>query len=149
MKTIQKWQAVDGCEFTEERKCIDYENTINRVQKIIDRLPKPPEDDGCNFANGHGYIKHDAQTFISVWNDLLDEFATIIDHRWIKKSKDLQAHPSYVGRLVGDYNVAPYWKAWNRIQNTDIKTFREFGQPYFTSNPDKADLFEIKVVKHA
>lgn len=147
MKEIIKYVAKNGIEFTEKQKCIDYELLIDRVDKIMERLPKPPENDGCNFANGHGYIQHDRELLKSVWNDLLDEFATRIDHKWIEESKDFKADASWVARLVGDYDIKPYWQAWSRMSNIHRPTLREFGQPYFANNPDKAEQFDINEPK--
>lgn len=142
---VTKYKAKDNREFTNENDCVEYELLIDRVDAIIARLPKLPKDDGCKFANGHGYIQHDKEILRGVWNDLLSEFSTKIDHKWIEQSKDFKAHSSYVGRLVGDYDIKPYWIAWNRMSNVDLQTFREFGQPYYANNPNEAELFEINI----
>jgi hypothetical protein len=147
MKAIIKYQAKDNCEFINEKDCIEYEQRIDRVDAIMARLPKPPENDGCNFANGHGYIQHDKETLKSVWNDLLDEFKTKIEHKWLDESKDMIADASWVARLVGDYDIKPYWKAWNRMSNIERTTCREFGQPFYATHPDKAELVEIVAAK--
>jgi hypothetical protein len=45
-------------------------------------------------------------------------------------------HSSYVGRLLGDYGIRPLENAWYRFSCVD-KQYREWGQPYFATNPDK------------
>ena len=143
MKEIIKYVAKDNTEFTDKAKCIAHEDTIDRVDAILQRLPKLPEDDGCKFVNGGGYIKHDRKVLLSVWNDLIDEFKKVIDHKWMDESKDMKADASWVGKLVGDYDIKPYWKAWNRMSCIHRESSREFGQPYYANNPDKAEQFEL------
>jgi len=145
MKTIEKYIAKDLVEFTSKDECISYETLIDRVDNIMSVLPSLPKDDGCSFANGNGYIQHKKEVVVQVWNNLLDEFGGKIEHNWIRESKDMKAHSSYVARLVGDYDIKPYWKAWQRMENID-KQFREWGQPYYANNTDKikADkMFEL------
>ena len=145
MEIITKYKAKDQTEFTTKFDCLLYEELIDRVNSIMGRLPKLPEYQNCDFANGHGYIQHDKEVLTSVWNDLLDEFKTNIKHHWLDQSKDLKVDTSWVGRLVSDYNISPYNKAWYRMICIDRATFREFGQPYYAKNPDKAVLFEIQI----
>jgi hypothetical protein len=144
MKAIVKYKAIDGREFITMKDCTDYELLIDRVETIMSRLPKLPKNDECDFANGHGYIQHDKEILLSVWNNLLEEFKSKIDHKWLDESKDMKSHPSWVSRLVGDYGIAPYERAWYRMHCVD-KECREFGQPFYATNPDKAELFEIKL----
>lgn len=143
MEAIIKYKAKDGTEFTNEKNCIEYEQTIERVDRIMARLPKLPKDDGCSFANGHGFIQHDKDVLISVWNDLLDEFLKKIDHQWLSES-NMKAHPNYVGRLVDDYGIRPYSSSWYRMQCIDINTCKEYGQPFYATHPDRAEQIGIK-----
>jgi len=137
METITKFKAIDGTEFTSETECLKYELLIKRVDEIMALLPPTPKDDGCSFANGEGYVKHEKQTLRKVQVRLLEICKEYIDHKWIQQTiDDENVHPSYVGRLLGDYGIRPLEKAWYRFSCVD-KQGREWGQPYFANNPEK------------
>lgn len=139
MKTLTKFQAIDGVEFYDEAECIEYESLINKIDKIISQLPPLPKDDGCKFANGGGFIQHDKNTLRSVKLNLLEEIKKHIEHRWIQQTiDDDNIHPSYVGRLVDDHGIRPINNAWHRFMCID-KLGREWGQPYYANNPDKGE----------
>lgn len=136
MEVITKYKAVDGHEFRTEHECIAYEALIISTLAIMDQLPKKPKDDGCRFSNGHGYLQHDKETFDKVKKELLHLFATKVDHKWIQQSIDGEnIHPSWVARIIGDYNLNPFHEAWYRIQCVD-RNYREWGQPYFANTPE-------------
>ena len=136
METIQKFKAIDGVEFTDKQECIKYELLIDRVNSIMNTLPKHP--DICDFSNGSGYLQHDKTTLRNAKVSLLTICKEYIDHKWIQQTiDDDTVHPSWVGRLLGDYGIRPLERAWSRFQCIDSK-YREWGQPYFASNPEKA-----------
>ena len=136
MKKIAKWVAIDGTEFNEEQKCIDYENLISKVKSIEAKLPSIP--DTTDFSNGDGYIQHDEVVTNSVRVEILELCKGYIDHKWVQQSiDDSTIHPSYVARLLDDYNIRPISNLWYRFHCID-KKYREWGQPYFAANPDKA-----------
>lgn len=138
MKAITKFKAVDGKEFNSENECLDYENLIKKVNNIMKALPPLPKDEGCRFSNGEGFVQHDKTILRKVQINLLEEMKKHIDHKWIQETIDNEnVHPSYVGRLIDDYGISPLNKAWYRFMCID-KLGREWGQPYFATNPDKA-----------
>lgn len=136
METITKFKAIDGKEFTDKQECIKYELLIDRVNSIMNTLPKRP--DSCDFSNGSGYLQHNEITLRNTKISLLTICKEYIDHKWIQQSIDDDTiHPSWVGRLLDDYGIRPLNHAWYRFQCIDSK-YREWGQPYFASNPEKA-----------
>lgn len=138
MKVITKFKAIDGKEFNSENECLDYENLIKKVNNIMKVLPPLPKDEGCSFSNGDGFVQHDKTILRKVQINLLEEMKKHIDHKWIQQTiDDENAHPSYIGRLISDYEIIPLKEAWNRFMCID-KLGREWGQPYFVTNPDKA-----------
>lgn len=139
MQVTIKYKAIDGIEFNKEVECLDYEALIYRVQDIMSQLPVMPEQDNCNFSNGHGFIQHDKKLLRLVQLNLLEEIKRKINHPWIQQTiDDEKIHHSYVGRLLGDYNINPLSKAWYRFSCID-DLGREWGQPYFANNPDKGE----------
>lgn len=138
MKTITKFQAIDGVEFYTDSECLNYERLICAVENIMGELEQPPDDKDCKFANGDGFIQHDKVTLSRVRIDLLKEIKKHIDHKWVQQSIDDESiHPSWVARLISDYNIRPLSNAWYRFQCIDVRG-REWGQPYFANNPEKA-----------
>jgi len=143
METITKFKAIDGTEFTSETECLKYELLIKRVGEIMALLPPTPKDDGCSFANGDGYIKHDKAKLRNAQVQILGLCKDYIDHKWIQQTIDDESvHPSYVGRLIDDYNIRPINKAWFRFMCVD-KQNREWGQPYYANNPEKGKQVQL------
>lgn len=135
MKELLKYVADDNTEFTEKDKCIVYETLCDRVKLLMSDLPEHPNT--CDFSNGSGYIQHNKDVVIAVRTKLLDIISEYIDHKWVQESKELNIHPSYVGRLVGDYDIRPLSSAWSRINCINWTSFREYGQPYYTDHSDQ------------
>lgn len=137
MQSITKFKAIDGKEFNNENECLNYENLIKRVNEIMNVLPQLPNEENCNFLNGDGFIQHDKKILQKVRIELLEEIKQHIKHKWVQQTiDDENAHPSYVGRLIDEYQINPLSKAWHRFMCID-KLGREWGQPYFASNPGK------------
>lgn len=137
MKKIEKYKAIDGTEFNNENECLDYENLIKKVDNIMAELPPLPKDDGCRFSNGEGFVQHNKTILRKVQINLLKLAQKHIDHKWLQQTiDDENVHPSYVGRLIDDYNIRPLNKAWHRFMCID-KLGREWGQPYFALNPNE------------
>lgn len=141
MEIIQKFKAIDGVEFNDKEECIKYETLIDRVNSIINTLPKHPNT--CEFSNGSGYLQHNETTFKNAKISLLNICKEYIDHRWVQESiDDHNINPSYVGRLLDDYGIRPLYKAWYRIMCVDSK-FREWGQLYYATNPNEAKQVKL------
>jgi hypothetical protein len=145
MKQIIKWQADDGREFQEETECKAYESLCGEVASIMATFPAHPKNDGCRFANGHGFIQLSEVVVKEVRNKLLDLISGEINHRWVEESRDMSVHPSYVARLVGETGLRPLYNAWNRITCVDDQ-WREWGQPYYASHPDQGDQLMLASV---
>lgn len=141
MKTILKYVAIDGKEFEDKDKCSDYESLIDTVNAIMAQLPAKPTS--TNFTNGEGYLLHDKSIIKSVRNQILELCKHYIDSEWIQQTIDnVNIHPSWVARLLSDYNISPLSNAWYRIQCID-KDGKEWGQIFFVENQDKAKQIQI------
>jgi len=104
METIQKFKAIDGVEFTDKQECIKYELLIDRVNSIMNTLPKHP--DTCDFSNGSGYLQHDKTTLRNAKVSLLTICKEYIDQKWIKQTIDVDTvNPQWVGRLLEDNEI--------------------------------------------
>ncbi len=138
MKAITKFKSIDGKEFKSENECLNYEKLIDKVADIMKPLPTLPKNVDCSFSNGKGFLQHDKSILHKVKINLLEEIKNHIEHKWIQQTiDDENAHTSWVGRLISEYDgLGPLAKAWNRFMCID-KYGREWGQPYFANNPDK------------
>jgi hypothetical protein len=146
MKTIKKFQADDGTEFTKESDCIAHEALCAEIDEIMRKLPNRPDDSGCKFSNGYGFLQHDPKTFWAVRDELLRIGNRLIPHKWFDQAlEDRTAHPSWVGRLIGE-SSRPLDRAWSRIMCVD-SNLREWGQPFYANNPDKVELENFIALK--
>jgi hypothetical protein len=142
MKPITKYQAADGSEWKTESECLAHESLCDRVAVVMKPWPARPKDDGCSFANGHGYIQLSEKLVAQVRNQLLDLIGERIKHDWVEQSRDMAKHPSWVARLLSDYGIRPLEDAWWRLSCVD-KYWREWGQPYYAANPEKGEQRQI------
>lgn len=112
MKPITKYQSDDGNVFDTAEKCLAYEGMLSRLSEVEFRTlgPKPYSSD---FWNGGGYIQHDF--------DLVDECRSVVKE--ISKSGE-----------EGSPEFKAICKVLRRLESIDKNT-REWGQPYFASNP--------------
>ena len=141
MEQITKFKAIDGTEFYSENECLDYENLIARVNAIMGKLPVRPND--TDFINGEGFIQHEKSDLITTRIAILEICKEYINHKWVQQTMDNETvHPSWVGRLLGDYGIKPLEKAWDRFYCID-NHFREWGQPYFAANPDEGQQVRL------
>lgn len=148
MKTINVFVADDGSRFGDEARCVAYESQCAECAAIMARLKPLPKDDGCRFANGGGYIQHDAATLKSVRDYLSLLFERTYgpmptpENNWYAQTREKDADSSWVGRLIGDSGHRAFHDAWYRIQCCDGQA-REWGQPYYASHPDKGKQFDV------
>lgn len=138
MEEIRKYRADDGAEFNNEGACIAHEALCAEINEIMATLPKRPKDDACKFSNGHGYLQHTAEKFWPARDALLRIGNRLFPHKWFDQAlADHTVHASWAGRLI-DETSRPLARAWHRMMCVD-KELREWGQPYYANNPDKAE----------
>lgn len=138
MQRIQKFKADDGAEFPTEAECLEYEALCAEIAEVMATLPKRPDDDGCRFSNGHGYLQHTPEKFWPVRDALLRIGNRLMPHKWFEQAlADKTVHASWCGRLI-DETSSPLMRAWYRVMCVD-KELREWGQPYYADNPDKVE----------
>jgi hypothetical protein len=140
MKAIQKFKADDGAEFATMAACVAHEALCAEVAEIMATLPARPDNDGCRFSNGHGYLQHDVKNLERARVSILKVGQRFItDPPWLQQTIDdpVGCHPSWAARLIGDACPRPVEAAWYRFQCVD-KQHREWGQPYYANNPSEA-----------
>lgn len=138
MQTIQKFVSDDGLEFVDRQACIRYEAMCKEVAEIMSKLPAIPELPGCGFANGDGYLQHDPVVAKAARDALLRIANTIMPHKWFQQTLDGEnVHASRAGRLISEMSEKCVWQAWHRF-SCMTADWREYGQPFYANNPDKA-----------
>lgn len=152
MEEIKIYKCKDGQRFDLKDNAIKYEKLIDDVEEVISKLPEQPKDDGCRFSNGHGYLQHKSIDIMIARKELLElalknEPGIDKTNSWVRESiSNHNHHISYAQRIIGEYNsLSPISRALYRLACIDSKN-REFGQPYFANNPEKADLFQLNVI---
>jgi len=154
MKTINVFVADDGSRFDDDAKCAEYEKQCAACAEIMARLPPKYDDGHCDFANGAGYIQHDATTLREVRDALTTLFESVYGpsplagNNWYAQDRnDHTVHASWVGRLIGDCGHRAFNAAWYRIYCCDSKG-REWGQPYYASHTDEGKQFDVYAAKN-
>lgn len=135
---VVQYICSDGTTFYYKGRAEDYEAEYLSVLPIRNRIPRT--------ALKHGtYVQHDAQTLRQIRRDLwplvLEKVNASVRHKaWLEWNPD-EVHPmSGVGRVLSDCG-GPVAKAWADLARFDLDTGREYDQPYFSLNPDKAVPF--------
>jgi hypothetical protein len=135
VKSIIKYVACDGAEFTDARACQEHERLLREIALITDRLVPSPPSGANEFAQQH------KATFLSVQRDLVLIFerlhpAMIDQHTEWARYATIPAGMTLIGRYMDDAGPTALYAAWNRIMCTD-KHFREWGQPYYALEANK------------
>lgn len=136
METLTKYKAFDGREFTDADECREHEANCLEAERIMGQLPAKP--DTCDFSNGGGFLQHDKETFLAVRNQFCEFAKRYTDFKWLQQTIDmgLDAHPSWVGRILDEAAPSTISKHWYRFMCVDSE-LREWGQPYFANNPSE------------
>jgi hypothetical protein len=142
MKLITKYQADDGSEWSTAEQAQDRDLLCERVSAVMSAWPAHPENDGCEFLNGGGYIQLSEHLFDQVKDQLLDIIKERVDHKEVEQIRSKKAPLNLVAMLISDCGMGPVNAAWRRLSCVD-SYFREWGQPYFASNPDRGQQRQI------
>ena len=139
MKQVKRWQSDDGAIWRHKKDAIARDVMIDSISWFEVVLP-PVEDDSCSFANGDGYVQHDASVVVDAKERLLKLTEGVIGW-WFKSQREKYStdfntvDPSWFLRMM-DGSAPPLEHAWQRLSCID-KSYREWGQPYYAMNPTK------------
>ena len=149
MKTVTMYEAADGSRYTKAKQATIRDMIIEKVEEAMAPLGPQFKDEGCHFANGRGWIKHDPAKVKEVKRALIEVGKGPLGWWYDKQLKlhgktldDLMTcHGSWFGRML-DGSCAPLERAWSRMCCI-TEDGREFGQPYYAANPDKTTGGEL------
>ena len=147
MKAITVYEAKDGSRWDDPERAGERDDLIAEIAFIMAPLGGCPKDPHCNFANGNGYVQHDAVNVAQVRAALLVPTKRLLKWWWDDQVKrhgkePSDAHGSWYQRML-DGDHAPLDRAWSRFCCIDDRS-REWGQQYYANNPDKGNHVEIK-----
>lgn len=144
MKVINKYVSNDNIEFSNEVDCRDHELNYLIAYNIINKLEPIPENDGCSFANGNGYIQQDLNNVIDCRNEFLEFVKRYTNFRWVQETIDNpNVNLSWVTRAISD-SSCPYtiYGMWSRFTCID-KEGKEWGQSFYALNPDQCKQIKL------
>lgn len=145
MKAVTRYEANDGSLHVQPDDALARDRIIAQVDSLMAALEPIPTDDGCRFANGHGWVQQRPEVVATVKRGLIDLGEPWLGW-WYEKQRTehgktlddlLNAHASWFGRML-DGSCPPLEYAWHRMCAI-ADDGREFGQPFYANNPDKAD----------
>lgn len=143
MESIIQYKAKDGRIFNNEENCLTYEQQLDKIEKIMSGLFDRP--DSCDFINGGGYIQQEKNNVDKAIIDLV-KASGVCDH--IANSLEFNKNPfTYRNGIIGRYlddNDSFICKHWLRFRCMD-DNYREYGQPYFASNPSQAKQINLNI----
>lgn len=127
------WVADDGTRFIDKDLCALYESFCRRCDDAMSTLGERPQ-------LGHGeWYQHDRRDVATAKTRLVllarDEWPN--ESVWQHKPEDI--HPMGIaGRIASEGSNPRFSNAWGRLMCINFDNFREYDQPYFALNPDKA-----------
>lgn len=128
MKTITKYQSLDGSEWTFPNKAAARDALCLKVDAAMLPLGDVPQ----GVKDGKGWLQHDLET-VNQAKDAIMEICRaegFAEHFPAFKHPGRECHPlSVIGRILDD-NGGPLNKAWGRFGCIDAQG-REHQQPFY------------------
>lgn len=128
MKTITKYQSVDGSEWDNMDSAVKRDELCARVKAAMQPLGKVPED----VEAGKGWLQHNVEVVNQAKDAILDicREEGFADSYPVFKNPGRECHPfCIVGRILDD-NGGPLSEAWSRFGRIDPQG-REHQQGYY------------------
>lgn len=125
--------------FDTEAQCREHEALLDLIDAAFKGCPPLPEDPHCNFANGGGYLQ-----WTQGQRTRCEKALRKLMVKQVPKSIGA-AQTVSLGTLcrVADDGGSPLYSALLRLYQQD-GLLREWGQGYYTMNPDKGTQKEYK-----
>lgn len=133
--------ADDGTHFSTEIACREHELLCAKVSAVMAALVSRPD----NFPSDR-YLQHDPEVVLRAYGDML---RFILDGPWLKSAGGMRSwvqnslaapldkHISWSARAVDECCPKPIWSAFWRFTATNLRSGREYQQPYFTEHEDE------------
>jgi hypothetical protein len=136
MIAVHEYQATDGTRFKSEEACRKYEAICGLVAGIMGNLKPRPD-----YMPHGSWIQQSPNVCRGTKRSLIDIARTLWDaetYPVLAHDAD-EIHPmSGLGRIIDDGGPRYLQRAWQRMICIDWNTYREYEQPFFALNPEKA-----------
>ncbi len=146
MRQVPRWEANDGSIWKYEKDAKARDSLIKSMS-WFDKLLPPAKDETCRFSTGHGFVQRNASVVKKAKEKLIMLTEKQIPE-WFKTQREkhktdfTKVHSSWFLRMI-EGNAPPLSHAWLRLGCIDDR-YREWGQPYYASHPDKGEQVEWK-----
>lgn len=144
MKTVIRYKADDGTEWTDEASCLKRDALIAAVADATAGLLMP-RPDAIEFDNGHGFVRHslaDVRRYkVALLTLAQRELPSFAGPTQLGADPD-QIHPMGIVCRWLDECSPPIARAWHRLMCIDSEG-REWGQPYYAMHPEHGEAFEV------
>jgi hypothetical protein len=136
---VTRFKTADGTEFANESDAIEHEALSLRCERALESTIGKRRKIDCKH-----YVQHDIKIALQAKRLMLEIICEKHGDAYpVLKTDADQVHPrSFVGRLADDIG-GPIGKAWGRLCCIDFDNGREYEQPFFALNPDKAPTVEM------
>ena len=142
MKEVKRYQAEDGRIFDNAEDAVKHDAKCATVKELAKLLKPIPENDGCAFANGSGFVRQDPLKVQEYKRQIMLLGKDLHCNMEKRAANPIEVHPqSIVGRILSDCDNVLYG-AWRRVMCMDDQ-FREWGQPYFALHPEEGKQVEL------
>lgn len=146
MKEITIYQCQDGTEFHEKTEAARYEYMAARLSAIESyylgvrdekmlRVREPKRHDISKVQSFKEKICRAAAEYLPKWKKIFIECA------------DGSRHISHAERIISDYNLRMFDRAFFRLSCIDKNTGIEYEQPYYALHPEEWVEFYDKYIK--
>lgn len=133
MKAVTRYIAVDGSQWNTEAEALTRDALCSHVEAALALLKARPTDAG--FDGGASFVQQESGPALAAKQRIVD-LARVVTGAAVFANNAEDIHPqSSAGRILADVG-GPLASAWWRFACID-DSFREWGQPYFRSNPNE------------
>lgn len=145
METVTVYKAIDGSVFQTGAECKRYEQLLRGLKAIEDNLKPTPLDSDSEFNNGGSYVQQSKERYPHIQTAFLNLASTYIEgdyQDYITHAHGCsigQAGNVILGRILSDLHITGLDRLWARLGRIDSEG-REWGQLYFTRNPNPAAI---------
>lgn len=151
MREVTYYETVDGEVWKEKADALLHEKILDIVADIMAPLPKKPNN--VDFDNGHGYLQHDMEQFLTIRRHLAQlamQYIEIPRNSWNfsvleQTAMDpLSIHPEYFWKVIGEQRTLKGINtAWFNIGLCTDKEGRQWGQMYYADHPENAKSMKV------
>lgn len=139
MEKIIKFKT-NGILFDDEKRCLEYEEYFNKCNELLNTL-NPSNHISSNAINVYEaeYVQQNIQDIINLQIKVLNliknyypDLKSTCEN--LLKDTNTNISGSILGRILSDYDKCPFDKIMRRLRCINIRTGKEYGQPYFAIN---------------